>query len=483
MEPAGTPKGAVVPAAWPDGLALQPAARRTPYADRGFVAIGIRMPGPRHGARRPDRRALGDWSAATRLAIREARRRVPAPAPLHLVGFSNGGALAVKYALDAIEDPRAAARRPPRAVHADDRHHALCAVRRAGRACPPCCRRSPRRLAQQHSRVQSVQVQLVSGQRRAPVVPPDGRVAGTDPAARPRGRLDTMPPVLTFQSVIDFTVSTPAILAALYAFLPDNGSEIVLFDVNRTVKFGPLLRPSSYVALDRLTPTTPQTYRFTAIVNAGDDTDATVERSIAPGQLDAVDSRSTCHIRAAIFSLSHLAIPIPPDDPLYGTHPDPKIATRVRTEPRCPRRAGRARCAHRRSGLPDAVAVEPVLPVPARARRGGHRSAGRRERSRARGDTCAGGAGPARSPAVDLRAGRRGRAAVRRTVSPGGRGRRVRSAPTPRAARRPPSTSAAGLPAVPGLPSSALRAECGAALPSACATTKPAIAAARCLIR
>ncbi len=99
-----------------------------------------------------------------------------------------------------------------------------------------------------------------------------------------------MPPVLTFQSVIDFTVSTPAILAALYAFLPDNGSEIVLFDVNRTVKFGPLLRPSSHVALERMTPTTPQTYRFTAIANAGEDTDATVERSIAPGQLQAVDS-------------------------------------------------------------------------------------------------------------------------------------------------------------------------------------------------
>jgi hypothetical protein len=36
-----------------------------------------------------------------------------------------------------------------------------------------------------------------------------------------------------FQSVIDFTVSTPAIVRRLYASLPDNGSELVLFDVNR----------------------------------------------------------------------------------------------------------------------------------------------------------------------------------------------------------------------------------------------------------
>jgi hypothetical protein len=47
--------------------------------------------------------------------------------------------------------------------------------------------------------------------------------------------------VQTFQSVLDFTVSTPAILTALCAHLPANGSEVMLFDVNRIVKFGPLL--------------------------------------------------------------------------------------------------------------------------------------------------------------------------------------------------------------------------------------------------
>ena len=138
------------------------------------------------------------------------------------------------------------------------------------------------------------------------------------------GQLGSLPPVLTFQSVVDFTVSTPAILTALYAFLPDNGSEIVLFDVNRTVKFGPLLRPSAYVALDRLTPTSPQPYRFTSIINASDDSDATVERSIAPGQLQSEDHALSLPYPPGIFSLSHLAIPIPMDDPLYGLQSDPK---------------------------------------------------------------------------------------------------------------------------------------------------------------
>jgi alpha-beta hydrolase superfamily lysophospholipase len=74
------------------------------YRDHGFVAIAIRLPG--HGTVPAGLTGIDweDWLAATRLAMREARRRVGAERPLHLVGYSNGGALAVKYALDSLED-------------------------------------------------------------------------------------------------------------------------------------------------------------------------------------------------------------------------------------------------------------------------------------------------------------------------------------------------------------------------------------------
>ncbi len=54
-----------------------------------------------------------DWLAATRLAVREAAARAPGK-PLEIVGFSNGGALALKYALDALDDAKLA--RPSRLV-------------------------------------------------------------------------------------------------------------------------------------------------------------------------------------------------------------------------------------------------------------------------------------------------------------------------------------------------------------------------------
>jgi alpha-beta hydrolase superfamily lysophospholipase len=262
--------------------------------------------------------------AATRLAVRDARIRVPAPAPLHLVGFSNGGALAMKYALDAIEDPKLP--RADRIVLFTPMIGITRFARFAGLAglpalLPPFANAAWLSIVPEFNPFKYNSFP-VNGARQSYRLT-DALQAQIQRLAR-AGRLGGLPPVLTFQSVIDFTVSTPAILTALYAHLPDNGSEIVLFDVNRTVKFGPLLRPSSYVALEQLKPTSPQPYRFTSIVNASDDSAATLERSIAPGQLAPVDRPLDLPYPPGIFSLSHLAIPIPMDDPLYGMQPDPK---------------------------------------------------------------------------------------------------------------------------------------------------------------
>jgi len=324
MEPDGKPIGAVVLL---HGLTDSPYSLRhiaKRYRDRGFVAIGVRLPG--HGtvpAGLTDVR-WEDWMAATRLAIREARRHVPAPGPLHLVGFSNGGALAMKYALDAIEDPKLS--RADRIVLITPMIGITRFARFAGLAglpalLPPFANAAWLSVVPEFNPFKYNSFP-VNGARQSYRLT-DALQSQIQRLAR-AGQLGTLPPVLTFQSVVDFTVSTPAILTALYSFLPDNGSEIVLFDVNRTVKFGPLLRPSAYVALDRLTPTSPQTYRFTSIVNASDDSDATVERSIAPGQLQAEDRALNLPYPPGIFSLSHLAIPIPMDDPLYGLAPEPK---------------------------------------------------------------------------------------------------------------------------------------------------------------
>jgi alpha-beta hydrolase superfamily lysophospholipase len=324
MEPDGKPVGVAVML---HGLTDSPYSLRHVaklYRDHGFVAIGVRLPG--HGtvpAGLTDVR-WEDWMAATRLAVREARGRVPSPAPLHLVGFSNGGALAMKYSLDAIEDPKLP--RADRIILFTPMIGITRFARFAGLASlpallPPFANAAWLSVTPEFNPFKYNSFP-VNGARQSYRLT-DALQAQIERLAR-AGRLGALPPVLTFQSVIDFTVSTPAILTALYAHLPDNGSEIVLFDVNRTVKFGPLLRPSAYAALEQLTPTSPQPYRFTSIVNASEDSNATLERSIAPGKLEPLDRPLNLPYPPGIFSLSHLAIPIPMDDPLYGMQPDPK---------------------------------------------------------------------------------------------------------------------------------------------------------------
>ncbi len=106
LEPEGEPAGAVVLL---HGLTNSPFSLRHVaelYRAHGFVALGVRLPG--HGTVPGGLTEVEwqDWMAATRLAVREGRRRAGAGKPLHIVGYSNGGALALKYALDALGDDR-----------------------------------------------------------------------------------------------------------------------------------------------------------------------------------------------------------------------------------------------------------------------------------------------------------------------------------------------------------------------------------------
>ena len=293
LEPDSSPRGVVVLL---HGLTDSPYSQRhiaRIYRDRGFVALVIRLPGHGTVPAALTEVTWEDWLAATRLAIREARRQVPAPAPFHLVGFSNGGALALKYALDAIANPQLA--RPDRIVLISPMIGITRFARFAGLAGLPAIfpafakaawlavlpefnpfkyNSFPVNGARQFCRLTQVLQQQILDARRD-------------------GHLTELPPVLTFQSVMDFTVSTSAIISGLYEQLPSNGSELTLFDVNRTVKFGPLLRPSADTALNRLLPPAIRSYRTTVITNATETSSEVEERSIEAGDMKERDVRCT----------------------------------------------------------------------------------------------------------------------------------------------------------------------------------------------
>jgi alpha-beta hydrolase superfamily lysophospholipase len=264
-----------------------------------------------------------DWLAATRLAAREARRRIGPSLPLHLVGFSNGGALAMKYALDAIEVPRLA--RPDRLVLISPMIGITAFARFAGVAGLPA-------LLPHFAKAAWLSILPEFNPFKYNSFPVNGARQSWQLTQALQeqirrlaraGQLVNLPPILTFQSVIDFTVSTRAIIASLYVYLPANGSELVLFDVNRDAKLGPLLHSASDAVLTRLLPAPPRRFRTTILTNATVGSNEVVARVIEAGADTEEEQQLALTFPPGVFSLSHVALPFPLSDGLYGLEPNP----------------------------------------------------------------------------------------------------------------------------------------------------------------
>jgi hypothetical protein len=124
--------------------------------------------------------------------------------------------------------------------------------------------------------------------------------------------------MLTFHSLVDATVSTPAVVHALYEVVADERSELVLFDINRASGLVPFIRPGDATLLSRLTDRSSRRYRRTLVTNVDAASLEVAERSIAPGAT-AVDARPLgLFWPRDVYSLSHVAIPFPPTDLVYG---------------------------------------------------------------------------------------------------------------------------------------------------------------------
>ncbi len=136
------------------------------------------------------------------------------------------------------------------------------------------------------------------------------------------GAIGRMPPILTFQSVVDFTVSTPALVSSLYDRLPANGSELVLFDVNRAVKFESLMRKSARVEIERLMPAGIRRYRVAVVGNASEQTSEAVARTTEAGTVEQATVPLAISYPRDIYSLSHIAVPFPANNSLYGFAPE-----------------------------------------------------------------------------------------------------------------------------------------------------------------
>jgi alpha-beta hydrolase superfamily lysophospholipase len=296
----------------------------------GCYVLAPRMPG--HGAVPGGLTAASwpDWDAVVHLGVRHVRARVGPDVPLTVVGYSNGGALAVKYALDALEDP--ALPRADRLVLISpmigvSAFAGLARLVGALGVVPyfektkwldviPEYNPFKFNSFPTHAAVQTaVLTRVLQGQV--------DRLAAD-------GRLAKLPPALTFQSLVDATVDAYAVVTRFYAKLPQNGSELVVFDINRLAGLDAFMRPSERELLDRLMQRGERAFRLTVMTNLNRESLNLVVRSGEPGSSDVTETPTDLEWPSDTFSLSHIALPFSPNDPVYGRSPDESLGKIIR---------------------------------------------------------------------------------------------------------------------------------------------------------
>jgi len=211
----------------------------------GYNVVVPRMPGHGFAVSGLLQARWEDWTAAVRIAVRHAMTKPGSARSLLLVGYSNGGLIAVDYAL--------------RCADSDD---APCPDRMVLLS-PAIAVSSAALVANWHAAVSwlpyfekfkwlSVLPEIdpfkfTSFTKRAgwEIYKIANRV---DRMLRDPKRAALLPPILTFQSVVDNTVSSSAVITSLYSRLPENGSRLVVYDVNRN---------SSVVHIMRRIPSDP----------------------------------------------------------------------------------------------------------------------------------------------------------------------------------------------------------------------------------
>jgi hypothetical protein len=131
-------------------------------------------------------------------------------------------------------------------------------------------------------------------------------------------RMREMPPILAMQSAMDATVVVPKLITVLFDRLQPGGpSELVLFDVNHVAWLDNLVNLSFEREIRPRLERKDLPFTLTLVGNAATDSLAVKAQTRAGGSWTEVVLNEAWP--KDVFSLSHIAVPIPPTDPVYGT--------------------------------------------------------------------------------------------------------------------------------------------------------------------
>ena len=293
--------------------------------DQGFYVLGLRLPG--HGTLPSaiGRSSREDWIAATRIGAAHVGRQLTRKHPFWVVGYSNGGTLALNYALETLDAPGSSPHRPPQQVvllspalgvtraAAFARWHRPLSVLR------PFSKLAWHTIYPEHDPFKYNSFPNNAGYETHRLI--DEVHDALDRCIR-SGRVSELPPMLTFQSLADATVRTEAVIEDLYLKLAGGDNELVVFDLNRVAYMADFFAADPVDLLARLDSESEIDFTLTVITNADQESRAVTERSRPAGSGRESLRPLDLEWPLEVYSMSHVSIPFAPDDPIYGQATD-----------------------------------------------------------------------------------------------------------------------------------------------------------------
>lgn len=291
--------------------------------DAGAYVLGLRLPG--HGTAPSGLTDISwqDMAAAVDLAMRHLAQQ-NGNQPIYIIGYSNGAALAVHYTLETLQDKtlplveRVVVLSPEigvtpaagLAVWQARLGHLLGLEKLAWNAILP--EYDPYKFNSFAVNAGDVAYQLTNAIQEKLTTLSD------------EGKLEDLPPILAFSSVVDATVSTPALVRGLFERLPSGGHELVLFDINHRANIRPLMKWDPTKIVQALQADPNQTFTLSVVTNKNEQNQAVNVHTRHPGEDRPTVSKLELQWPKDLFSLAHVALPFPENDPLYGGRPEGK---------------------------------------------------------------------------------------------------------------------------------------------------------------
>jgi alpha-beta hydrolase superfamily lysophospholipase len=286
--------------------------------EAGAMVIGLRLPG--HGTAPSGLMDMRweDMAAAVKLATQYLFSNINGH-PFYIIGYSNGSGLAVHYALSVLDDPQL------------PRPEGLVLISPAIGITPLAAfavwqARLGHLLGLDKLAWNEIKVEYDPYKYNSFTVNAGDQVYQLTREIQKllrnnteAGKLQQLPPMLAFQSVVDTTVSVSTLVAGLFDKLPESGHELVFFDLNRINQTARFFRDDPKPYLDRMLYHEKLPYGFTFVTNEN-ETSSRIHLLHKDAGTEAIDIKTGSLVwPEGIHSLAHVSLPFPKSDPLNGT--------------------------------------------------------------------------------------------------------------------------------------------------------------------